>query len=148
MTTNPQSSATPDTGDERTRCQPRQVRGELLDTSGQDNERPAAASLLGSRRRRFVLAAGTSRPATVQQRVPEEFAEVLRDAHRRCRTNRRNEHSRWFDALLLAANTKGWTKAALAEAVGISGERVRQRINQAQPMSGLPEVPHPPQPLP
>jgi hypothetical protein len=67
------------------------------------------------------------------QRVPEEFADILRHLYA--------SNPDRLDSLLLAANMNGWTLSALAVPLGLGRERVRQRVAKAEPAVNLPEVP-------
>jgi hypothetical protein len=68
----------------------------------------------------------------INQTLPEDFAEALRALA--------NDRPR-RDAALLAAHEEGWTKQALADAIGTSREWVRRCIASAEPRSDVPEVP-------
>lgn len=81
--------------------------------------------------------------------VPDEMAETLRrlrDQVPDSPGNRHCEESRRLDWALMTAHRAGWPNSALARALGVSRELVRQRVARAEPCGVTYRFPTPPPP--
>lgn len=85
----------------------------------------------------------------LQPRLPASAVAALRaladEARRDAQANYR------LNGFIKLLNLTGWTNTAIAEAIGVSRERIRQRLHEGAEMRGLPEappVPTPPTPMP
>jgi hypothetical protein len=78
------------------------------------------------------------------QHVPDDFADLLIELYLK---GRRTGQLDLLDCVLTEANRKGWTLTALAEPLGLTRERIRQRVARSTAGFGpheLPAIPDPP----
>jgi len=83
----------------------------------------------------------------VNQRIPTDFADLLVGLYVTGRL-RKDPNYALLNATLAEANRKGWTSTSLAEPLGVTRERVRQRVTATGtnplPVDDLPDIPDPP----
>jgi hypothetical protein len=93
-------------------------------------------------------------PADVEifnQHLPDDFAELLGRLY--VEGQRHRIHNDYFNCVLAVAHDAGWTLVALAEPLGVTRERIRQRIRDASTvidpgLPPLPSIPDPPRRVP
>lgn len=81
------------------------------------------------------------------QRLPAEFAASLRALAAEVGHGGRGgktDGSVRLDAALMAARLQGWTLQALADAIGVTREAIRQRAERGRARADIPTVPMPP----
>jgi hypothetical protein len=81
------------------------------------------------------------------QQLPAEFAANLHALAAEVRSGGRGgktEASARLNAVLMMARLQGWTLQALADAIGVTREAIRQRADRGRARADIPTVPMPP----
>lgn len=77
--------------------------------------------------------------------VPKDFAETLRALAAAAPTgptgSELTDAASRLDSVLMTAWLQGWTLSALAEPLGVSRQRVEDRVQRAKPRTDLPPIP-------